>query len=219
MSDIPHELIAAIGDFLLPKWRCRLFICCKEWYEKCYICNANLFIWLANNRNNIKNIDKIVYNENRYMETIANEGMAHVSIRIVPHWKGRRILWKIHSKWISTLCLRSYSCSFNDTDGSIWYEDDPYETHYRYKYLMMEYYQYNLHSDNEYVKILFNNFENIIKYLNIYEVFKFWISLGIRYYYLMPYKHHRLCLYIKKYRKSYRKIKKKSIMHGVRIKW
>ncbi len=36
MSYIPHELVAAIGDFLAPKWRCRLFICCREWYNKCY---------------------------------------------------------------------------------------------------------------------------------------------------------------------------------------
>ncbi len=47
MEILPHELIAAIGDRLVPKWRCRLFICVKLWYSECYMNTDNkyLLIW------------------------------------------------------------------------------------------------------------------------------------------------------------------------------
>jgi hypothetical protein len=37
METLPWELIGQIGGFLAPKWRCRLYLCCKEWYERCYM--------------------------------------------------------------------------------------------------------------------------------------------------------------------------------------
>jgi hypothetical protein len=34
MEALPHELISVIGGHLLPKWRCRLYICCRNWWQK-----------------------------------------------------------------------------------------------------------------------------------------------------------------------------------------
>ncbi len=47
VCNLPHELIAAIGDHLLPKWRCRLFMCCKLWQRECAQSQRDLFQWCA----------------------------------------------------------------------------------------------------------------------------------------------------------------------------
>jgi hypothetical protein len=61
ICDLPHELIAAIGGHLLPKWRLRLFICRKEWSRECIRPQRWLFKWNSNLALVHANIDKIYY--------------------------------------------------------------------------------------------------------------------------------------------------------------
>jgi hypothetical protein len=61
MDNLPHELIAAIGDFLAPKWRLRLFLCRKEWARECIWPQRDLFDWHSRMFLVHKNIHKIQY--------------------------------------------------------------------------------------------------------------------------------------------------------------
>ncbi len=62
METLPHELIAAFGDYLAPKYRCRLFMCCKLWYRECFWPQRWLFRWYAQIANINKSILTIKYN-------------------------------------------------------------------------------------------------------------------------------------------------------------
>jgi hypothetical protein len=45
METLPWELIGQIGANLLPKYRCRLYMCTKLWYTECYLADKWLFLW------------------------------------------------------------------------------------------------------------------------------------------------------------------------------
>jgi hypothetical protein len=60
MESLPWELIGQIGANLLPKWRCRLYICCREWYYKCYS-SDDMLKWYIRMRNTISYINTIKY--------------------------------------------------------------------------------------------------------------------------------------------------------------
>jgi hypothetical protein len=45
MQHLPWELVGQIGANLLPKWRCRLYLCCKLWHSECYLAERDLFRW------------------------------------------------------------------------------------------------------------------------------------------------------------------------------
>ncbi len=45
IESLPHELIAIIGDYLLPKWRLRFFLCRKDWYFSRTRRQKALFKW------------------------------------------------------------------------------------------------------------------------------------------------------------------------------
>ncbi len=68
--DLPHELVAAIGDHLLPKYRCRLFICCHEWYQKCYM-HCNIIPIYKKMYLNLRSIQTIQYNICHSNENVA----------------------------------------------------------------------------------------------------------------------------------------------------
>ncbi len=217
MEILPHELVSAIGDFLLPKYRCRLFICCKEYYDKCYMTQKDFLKWYSNNKNNITIINQIKYNILLYEQTYLNRGKVHSSMRIIPYRKNGRILWEMRK--CKSLFMRSYDSSFNHNyDGEIWYEDDPHETHYRYKAFIVEYYRNNMDICDRNAKIIFDNIDDIMKYLCIYDVFKLWVSLGFGYYYILRDEYCSAYHYIKRYRKEYRRLKKKLINNSFDIK-
>jgi hypothetical protein len=62
MEGLPWELIGQIGDFLLPKWRCRLYICCREWYAKCYLAAKDVFTVYRHKLKVNADINNIQYN-------------------------------------------------------------------------------------------------------------------------------------------------------------
>ncbi len=61
MNNLPWELVAAIGNFLAPKWRCRLFICCRLWYRTCYLAAKDIFTVCKHKLNVIADINRIQY--------------------------------------------------------------------------------------------------------------------------------------------------------------
>jgi hypothetical protein len=61
METLPWELIGVIGANLLPMWRCRLYLCCKDWYIHMSLADKELFIWHKMNTDNIANINCIDY--------------------------------------------------------------------------------------------------------------------------------------------------------------
>jgi hypothetical protein len=62
MDNLSHELIAAIGDFLAPKWRLRLFLCRKEWARECIWPQKWLFQRYANMHMSLNIINNMEYN-------------------------------------------------------------------------------------------------------------------------------------------------------------
>jgi hypothetical protein len=58
METLPWELIGIIGGYLLPRWRCRLYLCRREWYRKYY---SGLLEWRRNINGVLNEIAKIKY--------------------------------------------------------------------------------------------------------------------------------------------------------------
>ncbi len=67
METLPHELVAAIGDNLMPKWRCRLFMCCKLWRDKCFWPQKYVFDWCRN-----------IYLVNKSINSMQYDAYSHV---------------------------------------------------------------------------------------------------------------------------------------------
>jgi hypothetical protein len=61
METLPWELIGQIGANLLPKWRCRLYLCRKEWILGHFLAERDLFRWHDINRGVLDEIDEIDY--------------------------------------------------------------------------------------------------------------------------------------------------------------
>jgi hypothetical protein len=59
--NLPWELVGQIGANLLPKWRCRLYICNKLWYSTCYSAEKWLFLWHMRNSHVLSKLKKIKY--------------------------------------------------------------------------------------------------------------------------------------------------------------
>jgi hypothetical protein len=67
MGTLPHELVAVIGDFLAPKWRYRLFMCCRLWRDKCLLPQKYMFDWYRNIQLVNKSINGIQYDAYSYI--------------------------------------------------------------------------------------------------------------------------------------------------------
>ncbi len=200
ICDLPHELIAAIGDHLAPKYRCRLFICCKVWHHECYSREYDFFKWCSHNNDNSLEINKIKYEYNWYMKPYMH-GAINSSIRIVPQWNNRRT---IHDLYVigSDVAIYSNTQSFSDYDGiEITLNTDVGKCNYRGSIADFYYYTMSENIGND--KILYDNFAHIIKYLNINDIFRLWVSLGFKYQYLLHYEYRYVCKYINEIKKEY----------------
>jgi hypothetical protein len=176
MEDLPHELIAAIGDHLLPKWRCRLFMCCKLWQHECAWPQRDLFQWHSNNWLNIKFIasnvkyDCIKVTEHAYIvkKNIKPNLLAFIyyvyspgnSDRINPHISlviiARKYLYNDANPWC--LCHSQYRFYGNNNldDGGLNFVASSVTLYYR---LAMK-------RDNAYLYSIYNCIPQLYGYLS-----------------------------------------------------
>ncbi len=223
MNNLPYELVAVIGDHLAPKWRCRLFICCKLWRDKCY--DVALFTWCSNNKKNIIDINRINYNDIKYLLKGNRNKVMYVSMRIVPHWKNRRMIWSLCLKQPTIINLNLQEKTYVDRGGYISRICTSDVSDYRsgyirrdYKYIIAEYYTNDLSYHVGNAEIIFNNIKNIMKYLNIYDIFRLWISLGFGYYHILECKYYDAYFSIRRYRDAYNRLKKELINNSFIMK-
>jgi hypothetical protein len=98
IRDLPHEIVAAIGDHLLPKYRCRFFICCKLWQRECAWPHCALFKWHSNIHKTLKIVQNINY-------TVATAKTHVVSRRQIPNKGPTHTLYRRTGRPKNIWCL------------------------------------------------------------------------------------------------------------------
>jgi hypothetical protein len=188
MESLPYELVDMIGTNLLPKYRCRLYLCHKVWYDTCYLMQQTLFNWHQKNKLITNDIAKISYINVTYECKLTKNKQTNVSIYIVPHWNRRVFYGTVNN---GSLRIYTQNNSISDEGGSITYMPNKLRARFRFGISMAEYWLSNMHTDTSMGKIIYDNIENITKYLDIHDVGRLWMSLGVYYYYLL--KHTTFC--------------------------
>jgi hypothetical protein len=112
MESLPYELVDMIGANLLPMWRCRLYLCCKVWYDTCYLMQRDLFSWhncVAFTNKEIKEIRYNIYDTKVYERLSHRDCNISVdSINFHPIHTSRRI---IHNNDVYMTNFISYNCT------------------------------------------------------------------------------------------------------------
>jgi hypothetical protein len=171
METLPWELIGQIGDFLRPKWRCRLYICCRSWWQLLRQ-NAPLFDWCkrvdALNKEVVNNIDYRIIG--LYTNNPTTCLLIYGKKRTFYDYDDRK-LYITNSKGIM----------YNIMNDDIVIMDNEYDEY------LSDIYHYadNFCRDDKSIsKIIHNNGPNIFKYLHSHEILKTVIALGVYYYYI-----------------------------------
>ncbi len=148
---LPYELVAAIGDHLAPKWRCRLFMCCKLWLQKCY--QDDLFKIYKNMYLNLMIIRNIHYN----ILIVKN-----VSISKIIKPNGNTIYSKFKHRYnnANTTIVNKYELSLLSNNSNGHYTDyeleDKQSSHYKYRRFKAQY-NYNIYKQQ---KRIYANVQN-----------------------------------------------------------
>jgi hypothetical protein len=200
METLPWELIGQIGANLLPKWRCRLYICCRKWYHLLRQ-KMPLFDWCM--RMNVLN--KEVKNNIDYkIIKFYDWGRLHITSYLFIYGK-RRVVCVYHkdSLYMTTSSGIGYiikNCDIEEVSNNDTYVkmgDDAVEL---------------CSIDKSNSSIIHEYSEIIFKYLYPNEILKTVIALGIYYYYLYDnygfFKRHRR-EYEKRHRRLHRIVKSK----------
>jgi hypothetical protein len=156
MDALPWEIVSVIGANLLPKYRCRLYICTKLWYSECYWRHIDIFNWHKNSARVHKDISRI-----RYI-TIEDEFGDVLSWRSMPQYAAKYdVYYKYYYDNIYTLMM-AYAPYKVYCYGS--YVDTPSylttstidESLYEYNAIKMRFLEGLLRQKSTYVRRLFN---------------------------------------------------------------
>jgi hypothetical protein len=189
METLPYEIVAAIGDHLLPKYRCRLFMCCKLWQRECTWPQRWLFQWYEEITRVNKLIKTIKYDI--VSDIDCEYGVYNVMSEIIK--PNGNIVYAGNSineddfnmnRHYNIVYISSKRRTYEYENGEVTFTTDNYISakeifrSYRVKYML-----YYVRKNDQYRCNIYLSIDNIIKYLNRADVVRLAIALGNVYVY------------------------------------
>ncbi len=181
--DLPHELVAAIGDHLAPKWRCRLFITCKVWYYNCYVIVKDIFDTCKRKVTINSDINKIQY-------IIVDSRMGgHISEIVKPN-KNNPTYASTGYYYRNIYCEGMFTTIINDCreyrilDNMSIVID--YSGNYKYYSIQKEYKRHRVNFDvlciiDDGTYNIYESLQHLRNYVSKNDMFNFAIALGKRF--------------------------------------